>query len=255
MKISVFQFDITWLDPQKNISEIENHLKSIDQDTDLLVLPEMFLTGFCMNPELSSIEEGGDIISSLVVLSKEYEIGLIGSLAIKDGVKHFNRVLLITEEGIVARYDKQYLYSPSGENEVFSSKYDTNIFEYKGWKILPQICYDLRFPENVRSLPAPDILIYMANWPKPRISHWNALLQARAIENLCFVIGCNREGKDGNDWEYPGNSQVVHPDGTIKEFIDQEFSKTVTVSLSTIEDWRSKYRFLEDKKMNLNKTR
>lgn len=248
MKISVFQFDISWLNPQANIAIIEEHLNMVEKGVDLMVLPEMFLTGFCMDPSLSSIDEEGIEVAKLISLAREFNIGIMGSLAIREGGSYYNRVLLLTSEGIVGRYDKQYLYSPSGENDVFDSKYVTNIIEFKGWKILPQVCYDLRFPENVRSLSAPGLLIYMANWPTPRIHHWDALLKARAIENQCFVIGCNRLGEDGNNWEYPGHSTVIKPDGTIIELNKSDKSRIVTIALKEVDEYRSKYRFLEDKK-------
>jgi omega-amidase len=248
MKICVFQFDISWLNPQTNISTIKNQLDALENDVDLIVLPEMFLSGFCMEPKLSAVHENGDEIEELIQLAKENSIGIIGSLAIEEEGKYYNRVLLLSEKGIIGRYDKQYLFSHSGENDVFDSRYDTNIIEFKRWNILPQVCYDLRFPENVRPLQAPDILIYMANWPLPRIHHWNALLTARAIENQCFVIGCNRIGIDGNDWEYPGDSAIIKADGTRVELGDDNSSKITILSLSEIIDYRAKYKFLNDKK-------
>lgn len=249
IRVSIFQFDIEWLNPQKNISLVRKRLETIGSDIDLMVLPEMFLTGFCMDPSKSAIREDGSEIEELIDISKEFSTTLIGSLAIVEDDKFYNRALLISENGIIGRYDKQFLFSPSGESAIFASKYDTNLMTYGGWTILPQICYDLRFPENVRQLPAPDLLIYMANWPTPRIHHWDALLKARAIENQCFTIGCNRTGRDGNDWDYPGHSAVYSPDGAIMES-DQKSTKEVSVlSLSELKDYRTKYRFLEDKKV------
>lgn len=249
MKICIFQFDISWLDPQANLSIIKNQLGSLEKDVDLIVLPEMFLSGFCMKPALSAVLESGNEIEELIELAKEFSIGIIGSLAIKEDGKYYNRVFLLSEKGIIGRYDKQYLFSLSGENDVFDSKYDTNVMKFNGWNILPQVCYDLRFPENVRALKAPDLLIYMANWPMPRIHHWKALLTARAIENQCFVIGCNRTGKDENDWEYPGNSAIINADGTIIEMEEDENVKVVLLSLEENKNYRAKYRFLDDKKL------
>ena len=251
LKICVFQFDIQWLDPQANIQLIEEHLRSLDSPIDLLVLPEMYLTGFCMTPTKSVIQEDGPEFQILLELSKKYHVGLMGSLAIQDEDTFCNRVHLITPQGIAGRYDKQYLYSPSGENLVFGAKYDTNLFSFKGYTMLPQVCYDLRFPENVRPHPAPDVLVYMANWPTPRVHHWDELLKARAIENQCFVIGCNRLGKDGNDWDYPGHSVMIKPDGTTVNLDTTTTQKIVEVSKSEMEQYRSKYRFLDDKKVRL----
>ena len=247
MKVCIYQYDIEWLSPKKNVSLIRNKIESIKSGVDLIILPEMFLTGFCMDPSLSAIKEDGDSIKELSNMAEEFGLAIMGSLAIEEGGKYYNRVLLITSEGIVGRYDKQYLYSPSGENQAFDSKYEPKLIQYKGWNILPQVCYDLRFPENVRQLPAPDLLIYMANWPVPRIHHWDTLLKARAIENQCYTIGCNRLGKDGNEWEYSGHSVVIKPDGIIMD--TNANSEVYQLQKDTIEGYRAKYRFLDDKKI------
>lgn len=248
LKIRIFQFDIQWLSPKENSTLISDFITSTTEDVDLIVLPEMYLSGFCMDPSKSAIKEDGEEVSGLISLCKTNNIALIGSLAVEEDGKYYNRVLLITPKGIEGRYDKQYLYSPSGEGDAFTAKYDTQLLDFKGWKILPQVCYDLRFPENVRSIAPPDVLIYMANWPLPRIHHWESLLKARSIENLCFTIGCNRIGKDGNDWEYPGHSQVIGPNGAIlfSNFADE--NPTISLSKEQVKSYRSKYRFLEDKK-------
>jgi len=249
LKIYIFQFDIHWLDPKKNISLIRNKLESIKGQADLIVLPEMFLSGFCMEPSLSAINENSNEIMEMVEISKSYSTAIIGSLAIEEDGKYYNRVLLISEDGIIGRYDKQYLFSHSGENKAFSSKYDANLMEFQGWKILPQVCYDLRFPENVRPLPAPDLLIYMANWPTPRIHHWDTLIKARAIENQCITIGCNRIGTDGNNWEYPGHSVLVKADGSLIEAEEISKPNIFTIDKSETQEYRAKFRFLEDKKL------
>lgn len=248
LKVCIFQFDIQWLDLKKNISLIKNKVESINDDFDLIVLPEMFLSGFCMDPSLAAIKEDSVEIRDLIEISKMNNIAIIGSVAIEEEGKYYNRVLLISDEGIIGRYDKQYLFSPSGENEAFGSKYDSNLIDFKGWKILPQVCYDLRFPENIRSLPSPDLLIYMANWPTPRIHHWDTLLKARAIENLCLTIGCNRTGTDDNNWEYPGHSVLLKADGSLTGAVVESESNVFTINKKETEEYRAKYRFLDDKK-------
>lgn len=247
MKISLLQFDIKWMDIQSNIDTIAQHLASIAGDVDLLVLPEMFLTGFNMEASSAAIAEDHLAIEKLTQLAKKYNTGIIGSLAISEKTIYYNRVLLITNEGIVGRYDKQYLFAPSGEDKAFSKKYSTSLIEYKGWKILPQVCYDLRFPESVRSINHADLIIYMANWPIGRIHHWNTLLKARAIENQCYVIGCNRIGRDDNGWEFPGHSQVIAYNG--KESMIDENDKTIItkLELQSLVDYRTKYPFWKDK--------
>ena len=243
LKIGILEFDIQWLDAEANIELIRKRIEESAGSIDLLILPEMCLSGFCMKPELAAISEDAMEIKNLLEITTQYNVDLIGSFSIVENGKYFNRVLLMTDGKITGRYDKLRLFSPSGENEVFSSKYPVSLIDYKGWKILPQVCYDLRFPENVRPLEAPDLLIYMANWPKPRIHHWDALLKARAIENLCFTIGCNRIGKDENDWEYPGHSAVLAMDGAV---IIPE-NEVYSLDYEVMTNYRSKYQFLGDK--------
>jgi len=250
MKISILQYDIKWMDLQSNIDTISKHLTSLDEDYDLLVLPEMFLTGFNMDAEAASIRETDSAIVDLISLATIHKIGIIGSLAICEDSTYYNRVLLITEEGIVDRYDKQFRFTPSGESEQFSVKYPAAIMNYKGWKLLPQVCYDLRFPENVRSVELPDVLIYMANWPIGRIHHWEALLKARAIENQCYTIGGNRIGVDNNGWAFPGHSQMVKYSGEIFMIEGNNNSLEVEISKTKLNEYRNKYPFWKDKKLS-----
>lgn len=236
------------MDIQSNIDTISDHLASLESEIDLLVLPEMFLTGFNMDAKSAAISEDHSAIRILTTLARNKNTGIIGSLAISEGTTYYNRVLLITKEGIVGRYDKQFLFTPSGESETFSKKHSTSLIEYKGWKLLPQVCYDLRFPENVRSIDQADLIIYMANWPRGRIQHWNALLKARAIENQCYVIGCNRVGRDDNDWDFPGNSQVVAYNGNTTMIIKNSKVLNIDLNLQAVLDYRTKYPFLKDKR-------
>lgn len=248
MKINIFQYDVKWMDINENLDRIADHLQNLEQPIDLLILPEMFLTGFNMDAEASSISENHSGVLELISLCKKYKTHILGSLAIAENNQFYNRVLLLSSKGIMDRYDKQYLYTPSGENETFSSKYQTKIFDILGWKIIPQVCYDLRFPENIRQLPAPDLLIYSANWPAPRIRHWETLLQARAIENQCYTIGCNRLGIDNNGWEFPGKSLLVKPDGGLVDLSDNQDALVLELDLDVVKRYRGKYKFQEDRK-------
>ena len=233
------------MDITSNLNVIKQHLASLESDVDLVVLPEMFLTGFNMNAKSSAIPEDHPAILELYELANRYNTGIIGSLAISEYSIFYNRALLITKKGIIGRYDKQYLFSPSGENKAFSMKYPTTLIEDKGWKILPQVCYDLRFPESVRSTGLADLIIYMANWPSGRIQHWDALLKARAIENQCYVIGCNRVGIDNNGWEFPGHSQTISYNGTATMTNKNEIA---ILDQQKLMNYRTKYPFLKDKK-------
>ena len=248
MKVSLLQYDIAWMDMKSNLDTISKHLQSLNGKIDLLVLPEMFLSGFNMDAKAAAITEEDETIQALINLADTYHLGIIGSLAIKEGSSYYNRVLLLTSHGIEGRYDKQYLFSPSGEDEAFTRRYPTTLFEFRGWKILPQVCYDLRFPENVRSAELADLIIYVANWPSGRIHHWDALLRARGIENQCYVIGCNRIGIDENKWSFPGHSQLVAPDGTVTTLEDDRIDLTLELEMDQLKEYRKKYPFWKDKK-------
>lgn len=248
MKVSLLQYDIAWMDINTNLRTISDYLETLNEQIDLLVLPEMFLTGFNMDAESSAIIEEHEAIQELIDLASKYNTGIIGSLAIKEGLSYYNRVLLLTANGIHGRYDKQYLFSPSGENETFSQKHPTTIIEFRGWKILPQVCYDLRFPESVRSVGSTDLIIYMANWPVGRIHHWDSLLKARAIENQCYTIGCNRVGTDENGWIFPGHSQIIAPNGTVTQIESESIDLLANPDIDHLKEYRIKYPFWRDKK-------
>ncbi len=248
MKISILQYDIQWMDIEANLKTITAHLDAIQDGIDLLVLPEMFLSGFNMDAATASIPETHRAIEALTCIAEKYNTGLVGSLAIAEDDQYFNRVLLVTGDGIIGRYDKQYLFSPSGEDKNFTQKYPTALFDYKGWNILPQVCYDLRFPENVRSVDSADLIVYMANWPAGRIQHWDALLKARAIENQCYTIGCNRIGKDKNGWSFPGHSQIVNPKGTVSRIDENQINLLGHFDIDKLREYRIRYPFWKDKK-------
>ena len=248
MRIAVYQADTKWLKKNENLREIENYVKQNHRDFDILVLPEMFLTGFCMNPKKSAIAENDRAVEKLISLCKKYKVAIFGSLAIKEDRKYYNRGLFITGKGIKFRYDKEYLFSHTGEQKRFSRKYPPTLFKYKGWKIMPKICYDLRFPENVRKLPSADLIIYVANWPAERIHHWQTLLRARAIENQSFVIGCNRIGSDQNGLSYPGQSMLVKPDGASIVMDFDAIPSIFNLKKKVLKSNRSTFKFQADKK-------
>lgn len=247
MKIQILQYDVQWLDATGNIDTIERILEKSSNSADLVVLPEMFLSGFNMDAKVASIDEQSKEIKALERIAQQYSTCLIGSLAISAGDEYYNRVLLISGDGIIGRYDKRFRFSPSGESEAFSQKYAAALIDFQGFKILPQVCYDLRFPEGVREIDTPDLVLYMANWPSPRISHWDTLLRARAIENQCFVIGCNRLGTDANGWEFPGHSQAVRYDGEVKIINSDSEILSVELDHGELIAYRERYPFLKDR--------
>ncbi len=211
LRISLVQADQIWEDKTANFNNYERLLKNVE--TDLILLPEMFQTGFSMNTEeLAEDWNNSTSVTWLKELASKKNAAIYTSLMIKDGDHFFNRGVFVYPSGKLEKYDKRKTFSLAKENDYFSSGTETTIVDYLGWKLQLQICYDLRFPEILRNyilpnqLPAYDVLLFVANWPEKRISHWNALLKARAIENQCFVAGVNRVGKDEKGLAYNGLS-------------------------------------------------
>ena len=196
MRIAIAQMDLAWRDEAANLRKVEQ-LAGRAQEADLLVLPEMFTTGFCMDAaELATTMEGA-VIQQLKEISKRYNLALYGSLMVKENARYYNRGVFITPDGALHTYDKHHLFSPGTEAETYSAGKEKVIVSYKGWNICLQICYDLRFPVFVRNVGNEyDLILYVANWAESRISSWSRLLPARAIENMAYVCGVNRVGED-----------------------------------------------------------
>ncbi len=209
MKIAFFQSELTWENPAENRKNIERYFRNTPQAIDLFVLPEMFTTGFTMHPHEVAETLDGETIGWLKGLAAERNCAITGSLVIKENGKFYNRMIFVFPTGKVEFYDKRHLFTLAGEDKIYTKGEAKVIVNYKGWNICLQICYDLRFPVFARNMEQYDLLLYVANWPKPRISAWNALLKARAIENMCYTVGVNRIGTDANHLEYPGHSQVL----------------------------------------------
>lgn len=254
LKVGILQFDQAWEDKQENISRINMHLKG-KSGFDILLLPEMFHTGFTMNHEAHAEEIHNSIgIEFLQKLSSRLKCSVYTSLIIKEKDKVYNRGVLVSGEEITY-YDKRKCFGMSGEDKHFTAGKKEIIKKLLGWNINLQICYDLRFPELIRNklldnkTAKYDVLLYIANWPKKRISHWKKLLQARAIENQCFVVGCNRTGLDGNGIEYSGNSVAVDPSGKLIEPVLKDGIQGVSITTfnyETLVSFRKKLPFLQD---------
>lgn len=249
LTIGMYQADLHWEDPGANREAVLRQLERLDPASlpDLLLLPEMFSTGFSMNAEALSETEEGDTVSWMISTAQKFDIGIMGSLILEDEGRYFNRLLLVTPEGIAGRYDKRHLFTLAGEHEVFTPGRNRAIFEYKGWKICPQVCYDLRFPVWSRNDLGYDLLVYLANWPDRRINAWDVLLQARAIENMCFVAGVNRVGKDGNSHLYTGHTAVIDPMGVRLLYTESEELLVCELDRSLLQESRQKLLFLEDR--------
>jgi len=209
MKIALFQTKLAWENPVVNRKFIEEYFINEDQRFDLFILPEMFTSGFTMNPSAVAETMEGETMTWLKELAKKKTCAITGSLVITENGVFYNRMVFIFPSGDVQFYNKRHLFTLAGEEKVYTKGIEKVIVNYNNWNICLQICYDLRFPVFVRNVENYDLLLYVANWPKPRINAWNALLKARAIENMCYTIGVNRIGKDANQLEYPGHSQVI----------------------------------------------
>lgn len=248
MKVAILQTDLVWENPIYNRLTIESKVLSSDKKFDLLVLPEMFTSGFTMNPERVAETMLGETIQWLKSLAKQKKTAIIGSLVIEEEGSYFNRLVFVTPKGEIQHYNKRHLFTLAGEEKVYTKGTEKVIFEYKEWKICPQVCYDLRFPVFARNVEDYDLLVYVANWPKVRTQAWDALLKARAIENMSFVVGVNRVGKDANGHDYIGHSQVLDELGNelIAPFEESDL-QVVSLNKKKMLETRAKLNFLNDK--------
>ena len=248
MKIAIIQSDIVWENPSVNRINFEEKINSIQETVDLIVLPEMFSTGFTMNPSAVAETMDGETVSWMISLAKKKNIAITGSVVITENGNYYNRMLFVFPTGEIKKYDKRHLFSLAKEEAVFTRGNDKVIVEYNNWKICLQICYDLRFPVFARNVENYDMLIYVASWPKPRINAWDILLRARAVENLSYVIGVNRVGTDGSQLEYVGHSQAVDYLGNyVVEPFETEAIKILSFDKNEMLETRSKLNFLSDK--------
>jgi omega-amidase len=249
LKTAIIQSDLVWEDPNQNRLNFTKKIDAIKAKVDLIILQEMFTTGFTNNAVNFAETMQGETIQWMLKKANEKDSLLLGSIIIEDSGKYFNRFIIAFPNGEVQHYDKRHLFSYAGEDRIYSKGSEKLIFEYKGWRILPLVCYDLRFPVWARNCENYDLIIYVANWPKPRIAAWDILLKARAIENLSYVIGVNRIGKDFNGFEYVGHSAIIDAFGqTILEFQEgEEETKTVVLDKNHITNTREKFNFLNDK--------
>lgn len=246
LKITLVQPDIIWEDAAANLQNYSNLLRDASQ-TGLIVLPEMFTTGFSMHPE--RLKEGMDGMSVhwMKQLAADKQAVVTGSLIIEDGGKVSNRLLWVYPDGTVAFYDKRHLFTMSGEHLHYTAGKNRLIAEHLGWRFCPLICYDLRFPVWSRNTGNYDVLLYVANWPAARHHVWKSLLIARAIENQAWCIGVNRVGMDGTGLRYAGDSAVVDPRGSATFLGEQEGIRTVEISYEELHAFRKRFPVLGDR--------
>jgi len=249
LKVAIIQSNLVWENPIQNRLNFSKKITEIDADVDLIVLPEMFTTGFTMHPEMIAETMTGNTVEWLQQLANEKQAAIMGSLVISENKNYYNRMLFLEPSGVIHQYNKRHTFTLAGEHLVYTAGEKQKTVDYKGWKILLQICYDLRFPVFARNTMDYDLVVYVANWPAPRIAAWDALLKARAIENMSYCIGVNRVGLDANNLEYPGHSAVYDLFGNaIERCIDNsEDIKTAVLTKDHLKKYRQKLQFLSDR--------
>jgi omega-amidase len=248
MKIAIFQTKLAWEQPEVNRKFIEEYFLNEEKAFDIFVLPEMFTSGFTMNPLAVAETMNGATIVWLKELAKKKMCAITGSLVIKENRKFYNRMVFVFPSGEVQYYNKRHLFTLAGEEKVYTKGEEKVIVNYNNLNICLQVCYDLRFPVFSRNTENYDLLLYVANWPKPRISAWDALLKARAIENMCYTIGVNRVGADANQLEYPGHSKAIDYLGNSIVDCEQELGVFILeLDINAQQEMRKKLNFLSDK--------
>ncbi|MDT7831210.1 amidohydrolase [Flavobacteriaceae bacterium S356] len=247
LKVAGIQTKLAWEDASINrahFTELMQHL-----DVDLVVLPEMFSTGFTMDPIEVAEEMNGETVSWMKESAMSNNFALMGSVVIKENNQYYNRLIFAHPDGAINTYDKKHLFTLAGEDEAYKAGTKKLIVNYKGWKICPFVCYDLRFPVWARNVENYDLLVYVANWPSPRIHAWNTLLQARAIENMSYCVGVNRVGVDVNGYEYSGHSAAYDflGEATFKTTPNKEEIFVVVLDKDAQNKTRQRLNFLNDK--------
>ena len=249
LKISLIQSNLVWENTNENLKNFDVKLSPLKNNTDLIVLPEMFNTGFSMNPKKCAESINGQTMQWLKAKAKELNASIIGSILIGNNNNYYNRLIVMYADGIFEQYDKRHLFRLSEEHNLYTKGKKKIIADIKGWKICPLICYDLRFPVwskntyNEKNGYEYDCLIYIANWPHSRNFAWNSLLKARAIENQAYVIGVNRIGADGNSTPHSGCSMVIDYKGnpTFEFPENKEFVETISISKNNLRDFRNQF--------------
>jgi predicted amidohydrolase len=273
LSVSLIQTNLAWEDKAANLSMFEEKINALNH-TEVVVLPEMFSTGFSMRPEMLAETMDGESVAWMKKMASSKKVIITGSLIIEEDGNYYNRLIWMLPNQQYGYYDKRHLFAFAGEHQHYSAGAKRLIASVKGWKINLQVCYDLRFPVWARQKNSPvlslededdkefggpqyvgqapdepeyDILVYVANWPQRRSHAWKTLLQARAIENQCYVIGVNRVGNDGNNIYHSGDSMIVDPLGEVLYTRpDEEFVYTTTLERKNLEEVRAKLPFLKD---------
>lgn len=244
LKVTLIQTPLHWHSKEANLAMLEEKIWQIEDKTDLIILPEMFNSGFTMKAEEVAEPMNFTTFKWMKQMAAQTGAVIIGSFVVKEEKNFFNRLIWMQPDGQWDSYDKRHLFRMAGEHEHYSAGSKKIVKELKGWKICPLVCYDLRFPVWSRNSAKGnyDVLLYVANWPAARVNAWDALLKARAIENLSYSIGVNRIGEDGNNIPYNGHSGVNDGKGNELAFLgEQEAIHTITLSHSDLKEFREKF--------------
>ena len=247
LNIALVQTSLVWEDPERNRTMLSKKFTALSGNVDVVVLPEMFTTGFTMTPENIDKGEGQRTLDWMLSQAKKYEAAIVGSMPFFENGHYYNRLFFVAPDGTFSTYDKRQTFTLAGEDKIYTAGTECTIIDYKGFRINPMICYDLRFPVWARNTCDYDVLIYVANWPKPRINAWDTLLKARAIENMAYTIGVNRCGKDEAGYVYSGHSAAYNCLGEPLVFATEETICQTTLKKSHIDTTRNKLKFLEDR--------
>jgi len=242
LRVTMVQCDLAWQEPATNRHRLAAHFRGLAGHTDLVVLPEMFSTGFSMEAAALAEDMDGPTVGWMREEAAAMGCVLSGSLIVREGGRHFNRLVWARPDGTLAHYDKRHLFRMAGEQQHYAAGERRLTAEVKGWRVCPMICYDLRFPVWSRSRGDYDLLLYVANWPARRAPAWSALLRARAIENLSYVVGVNRIGRDGNGTNYAGDSVAL-------DFVGQSLSsegggdraETAVLDMESLRSYRESF--------------
>ncbi len=248
MNVALVQTNIIWENPSGNRRILEEKINALTESIDLIILPEMFTSGFTMHPNVVAETMNGTTILWLKEIAKAKNCAITGSLVITENNNFYNRMIFVFPDGKVQHYDKKHLFTLAGEDKIYTSGKEKVMVNYKNWKICLQVCYDLRFPVFSRNTENYDLLIYVASWPKVRTNAWDILLKARAVENLSYAIGVNRIGTDNNNLEYIGHSQIIDELGNfIMEPTENESVFIAHLDRNKMLETRNKLNFLNDK--------
>ncbi len=254
LRVSLVQGDTRWHDPAGNRDHYAGLIHSLRGITDLVILPETFTSGFSNDAIAAAEDMQGETVAWMREQARALDAAVTGSVQLRVGDAVFNRLLFATPDGEVRHYDKRHLFTFAREDERYAAGRDRLVVEWRGWRICPLVCYDLRFPafsrnrwDATRDAPEFDLLLYVANWPDARAYAWQTLLRARAIENVCYVAGVNRVGEDGNGLRYAGDSAVIDFLGTpVSECTERELVVTTTLQAKELAAFRGRFTALQD---------